>query len=123
MILLLVTKKVEEKRRKPFFISNAISKGDTHIRGLYLRVVRFYSEGKEKTLLLLNKRIPLHSRNSLNKLLSFFREKRERYINEMRDSRLLKKPDGISEFFKNMSDIEKGNGEINDVYEDGSQDD
>lgn len=123
MILLLVTKKVEEKRRKPFFISNVISKGDIHIRGLYLRVVRFYSEGKEKALLLLEKRIPLHSKNSLNKLLTFLREKRERYINEMRDSRLLKKPDGISEFFKNMSNIDKGNGEINDVYENSSQDD
>ncbi|OHA88933.1 MAG: hypothetical protein A3B03_01080 [Candidatus Zambryskibacteria bacterium RIFCSPLOWO2_01_FULL_42_41] len=123
MILLLIAKKVEEKRRKPFFISNVISKGDTHIRGLYLRMVHFYSEGKEKTLLLLKRRIPLHSRNSLNKLFSFLREKRERYINEMRDSRLLKKPDGISEFFKNMSDIEKGNGEINDVYEDARQND
>ena len=39
----------------------------------------------------------------------------------MRDSKLLKKSDGISEFFKNMSNIEKGNGEIHDNYDDGSQ--
>lgn len=121
IITLIVAKKVEEKRRKPFFISNLISKGDTRIRGPYHRMVRLYSEGKERVLFLFKKRVPLHSRNSLNKFLSFLREKREHYVNEMRDSKLLKKPDGISEFFKNMSSVEKGNGEINDVYEDGSQ--
>ena len=63
----------------------------------------------------------MHSKNSSNKLLSYLAEKKEKYINNMRDSRLLKKSDGISEFFKNMSSIEKGNGEIHDTYEDGSQ--
>ncbi|PIP61822.1 hypothetical protein COW99_01980, partial [Candidatus Roizmanbacteria bacterium CG22_combo_CG10-13_8_21_14_all_38_20] len=34
----------------------------------------------------------------------------------MRDAKLLKKSDGISEFFKNISDIEKGQGEINEAF-------
>lgn len=123
IVTLVVAKRLEEKRRKSFFISRAISKGDTHIRKFYHHAVRFYSEGKEKAHFFFRKQIPLHSRNSLNKSLSFIREKREQYVNNMRDSRLLKKPDGISEFFKNMSDIEKGNGEIHDVCEDGSQED
>ena len=39
----------------------------------------------------------------------------------MRDSRLIKRSDGISEFFKNMSEIEKGNGEIHKDLDDSSQ--
>ena len=122
IMLLLVAKQIGEKRKKPFFISNLISKGDIHTRALYHRMVHLYSEGKEKALFLFKRQIPIHSRNFLNKSVSFLRNKREQYVGNMRDSRLLKKSDGISEFFKNMSEIEKGNGEINDVYEDGSQD-
>ncbi len=120
--LLIVAKKVEEKRKKPLFVSNVISKGDIHIRKLYHTVVHLYSEGREKTFFFFKKQIRMHSKNSLNKVTSFLEEKRGQYINNMRDSRLLKKPDGISEFFKNMSDVEKGNGVIHDVYENGSQD-
>ncbi|MDP3875245.1 MAG: hypothetical protein Q8Q22_01880, partial [bacterium] len=117
IILLIAAKRLEEKRKKTFFISNAISKGDTRIREFYHKIVRFYSEGKERILFFFKKQIPIHSRNSLNKLLTFLKKKKEQYVVSMRDSRLLKKSDGISEFFKNMSDIEKGNGEIHDVYE------
>lgn len=123
IILLLVSKRLEEKRKKTFFISNIISKGDTHIRELYQKVVRLYSEGKETISFFYKKRVPIHSKNSLNKLLIFLRKRREQYIVSMRDSKLLKKPDGISEFFKNMSEIEKGNGEIHDVYDDASPND
>jgi hypothetical protein len=118
---LIVAKRLEEKRKKTLFVSRAISKGDIHIRRLYHATVHFYSEGKEKGLFLLKKQIPIHSKNSLNKTISFLKEKRVQYINNMRDSRLLKKSDGISEFFKNMSEVEKGNGTIHDVYEDSSQ--
>ena len=122
IVLLAVTKRAGEKRKKPFLISTIISKGDAHIRRLYHRMVHLYSESKEKTLFFFQRQIPIHSRNSFNKFLYFLREKKGQYANNMRDSRLLKKPDGISEFFKSMSEIEKGNGEINDVYEDGPQD-
>ena len=123
ILTLLVAKNLERKRKRPFFILAAISRGDIYIRGFYHRVIHFYSEGKEKILFFLKKQVPIHSRNSFNKLLSFLREKKLQYLGSMRDSRLLKKSSGISEFFKNISDIEKGNGEINDVYEDSSQGD
>ncbi|KKT95754.1 MAG: hypothetical protein UW97_C0022G0005 [Parcubacteria group bacterium GW2011_GWA2_45_15] len=122
IILLLVAKRLEEKRKRIFFISNAISKGDTRIRGLYLKVVRLYSEGKERISFFYKKQIPIHSRNSLNKLLIFIRKRREQYAVSMRDAKLLKKSDGISEFFKNMSELEKGNGEIHDSVGRDSQD-
>ena len=121
IVLLIVAKKIEEKRKKPLFISEMISRGDIHVRKFYHTAVHLYSEGKEKGLFLLKKQIPIHSKNSLNKTISFLKEKRVQYINNMRDSRLLKKSDGISEFFKNMSEVEKGNGTIHDVYEDSSQ--
>ncbi|MDP2641759.1 MAG: hypothetical protein Q8P21_00490 [bacterium] len=121
ILILLLAKKFEERRRKTLFLLQAISKANTHVRELHHQVVHLYSEGKEKASFFCKKWIPIHSRNSLNKLVAFLEEKRWQYINNMRDSRLLKKSDGLSEFFKNMSNIEKGNGEINDVYEDGSQ--
>lgn len=122
IILLITTKKLGEKRKRRFFILSVISKGDIHIRKFYHRAVHLYSEGKEQSLFILKKQVPKHSKNFFNKLLTFLKKKREQYVVSLRDSRLLKKPDGISEFFKSMSDIEKGNGEIHDVCEDGSQD-
>ena len=121
ILTLTVAKKLEEKRKKQFFILKAISKGDIHIRELYHKAVHFYSEGKEQVSFFFKRQIPIHSRNFLNKSISFLKEKRGQYIGNMRNSRLLKKSDGISEFFKNMSNVEKGNGEINDVFEDSSQ--
>ncbi len=119
--VLIIAKRLEQKRRKPFFILTMISKSNIHFRNLYHRAVHYYSEGKEKAIFIFKRRIPLHSKNSSNKLLSYLVDKKAKYLNNMRNSRLLKKSDGISEFFKNMSSIEKGNGEIHDVYEDGSQ--
>ena len=123
ILTLVSAKSLERKRRRPFFILAAISKGDENARRLYQRIVGLYSEGKVRARFFLEKQIPIRSRNFFNKILSFIKEKREYYVNNMRDRRLLKKPDGISEFFKNMSDVEKGTGEINDVYAEGSQED
>ena len=123
IVSLMVAKKWGEKRRKRFLILDIISKGDIRIRRFYHLTIHFYSEGREYFLFFLKKQISMHSRNSLNKLLAFLRKKRERYVESMRDSRLLKKSDGISEFFKNMSNIEKGNGEIHDSIGRDSQED
>jgi len=121
IILLITVKGLEAKRRKLFFITRAISKGDIYTREIYHKVVRLYYEGKEGVIFFFKKRIPIHTRNTLNKIIFFLEEKRRKYADNMRDSKLLKKQDGMSEFFKNMSDVEKGNGEIHDVYEQGSQ--
>lgn len=117
ILTLIVVKDLEIKRKRSFFITRAISKGDIHARKIYQKTVDLYSEGKEGSSFFFKKRLPIHSRNLFNKLTSFLEEKRQLYIDNMRDSKLLKKSDGISEFFKNMSNIEKGNGEIHDIYE------
>ncbi|MEK7461533.1 MAG: hypothetical protein AAB586_00465 [Patescibacteria group bacterium] len=123
IILLIATKRLELKNERDFFILDVISKGNIHIRKLYHQVVHLYSEGKERMLFLIHKQLPIYYRKSHNKLLTFTEKKREQYFISMRDSKLLKKSDGISEFFKNISNIEKGNGEIHDIYEDDSLDD
>jgi hypothetical protein len=121
IILLLATKRLELKNKQDFFILDIISKGNIHIRKLYHRIVSFYFKSKEQIFFFIYKQLPVYYRKSFNKLLTFIEKKREQYLVSMRDSRLLKKPDGLSEFFKNMSDIEKGNGEIHDIYESDSQ--
>ena len=121
VLTLLVAKSIERKRKKPLFILSLISKGDIRIREIYHKTLSAYSEGKERAAFFSTKQLPMHSKNLVNKVVVFVKEKRAEYINRMRDSRLIKKPDGISEFFKNMSEVEKG-GEINDVFETGSQD-
>lgn len=123
IVLLSVSKKLEEIRKRPFFISKLISKGDIHIREIYHRIVHLYSDGKEKIIFFVQKQMPMHLKNLFNKSVTFLKEKREQYTNNMRNSRLIKKNEGISEFFKNMSDLEKGNGEINDVFTEDSQND
>ena len=123
ILLLVTTKRLQQKLKKPFFVFNIISKADAQIRALYQKLVHLYSDSKEKTSFLIEKQIPIHSKNVLNKSISFIKEKRDQYIGNIRNSRLLKRPDGISEFFKNMSEIEKGNGEIHEGLEDGSQED
>ncbi|KKQ83597.1 MAG: hypothetical protein UT07_C0002G0009 [Parcubacteria group bacterium GW2011_GWB1_38_8] len=121
VFLLPLAKRLESKQGKSFLIFRLISKGDFYVREIYHWMVHLYFEGKERSSFLIKRQIPLHSKNFSNKLTVYLREKRIQYFNNMRDSRLLKKSDGISEFFKNMSNLEKGNGEINDVYYDGSQ--
>ena len=121
IILLLITKWLGIKRRKHFFFLNLISKKDPHIRYIYHKVVHSYSHGKEKITFFFERQIRIHSKNLLNKASSHLIEQRNKYIGNMRDSRLLRKSSGISEFFKTMSNVEKGNGEVHDTYRDASQ--
>jgi hypothetical protein len=109
------------KRKRPLLILSMISRGDRLVRDIYHKLASFYSEGKEKLIFFVNKQLPLRTKNIFYKLLNFIKEKFEDTFGNIRNSRLLKKSDGISEFYKNISEIEKGNGEINDTLEDISQ--
>jgi len=118
MVLLLpVAKHLGQGRENPFIIFRLISRGETHAREIYHTTIHLYTEWKERLTLLFKKKIYLYSRNILNKLSTFVEEKRLEYLNNMRDSKLLKRQDGISEFYKNMSSVEKGNGEIYEDFE------
>ncbi|MBX4181609.1 hypothetical protein KW807_01965 [Candidatus Parcubacteria bacterium] len=115
LVVLTLAKRVQEKRSKTLFILHLVSRGDERARDLYHQVLRLYSLSKERAAFFIKKRIPMRSRHSLNKLLNKIEQTIEKHLGDIRDSRLLRKSDGISEFFKNMNTVEKGVGEINDV--------
>jgi len=116
---IIAAKILETKMNKPFFVLSIISKGDVLVRNVYHRLADSYLEWKERSIFFATKQLPLRTKNVSNKFISFGKEKVEKYVGNVRNSRLLKKSDGISEFYKSISEIEKGNGEINDPYEDG----
>lgn len=116
LITLALAKRYEEKKRKSIFILKAISKGDERARDSLVRLLHFYSIGKEKAEIFIKKQLPLRTKNWRYKSISYLKENAAKYLGDMRNSKLIKRSDGISEFFKNISEIEKGNGEINEVY-------
>ncbi len=115
---LTVAKRVEEKHKKTFFVLEAISKGDEYLHELRERIILAYLRVRERSGFLLKKQLPLKAKGLWNRTLAWTKESAKKLIGDLRDSRLLKrKPDGISEFFKNISEIEKGNGELHDSYQ------
>src|SRR5258706_14667074 len=102
LAVIMLAKRFQEKKRKTLFILHLVSRGDERVRELHHQAVRFYSTGKEKAAFFVKKRLPMRSKHSLNKLVSRFEEQVERYIGNIRGSKMLNKPDGISEFFKNL---------------------
>ena len=112
VLLLLLAKIWESKRRKSFLMLRIISSGDEKFKNLSHDATLAYSVLKEKGEFFINKQLPLHTKNILNKSETFIKEKGEKYLGNIRNSKLLRpKNEGISEFFKNMSEMEKENSE------------
>src|SRR3989344_7971638 len=95
---LIAAKSLEVKIKRPLFIFRWITKSDKLIRHLHHKTLELYSGGKEKVSFFFTRQVKIHSKNTFNKLITFLKEKRDQYENNMRNSRLLKKSDGISEF-------------------------
>lgn len=56
----------------------------------------------------MKKQLPLHTRNFMNKSEAVIKEKSQKYLGDIRNTKLLRpKNEGISEFFKTMSEMEK----------------
>lgn len=108
IVLLLLTKVLEIKHKKKFILSRVISKGDHRIRVLSHNATHQYSVLKEDTGFFIKQQLPLHTKNILKKVEAHAKEKSEKYIGNIRNTRLIKpRNEGISEFFKNMSEKEK----------------
>ncbi len=114
IVTLTVAKRLEEKRRAQTIVLRAVSKGDERMRDIHHKALHHYSYSKEKFAFWFKKQLPLKLKSLWHKVQLYVREKSVEYLGDVRNSRLLKKSDGISEFFKNISEIEKGGGEIND---------
>ena len=108
--LLILAKVLESKRRKSFFFLRLISKGDERFRDISVQATHAYSEYKEKGEFFLSKQLPLHTKNFVNKSETLAKEKFEKYLGDIRNSRFLQpKNEGISDFFKNMKVLEEEN--------------
>jgi hypothetical protein len=116
IVTMLVAKRIEEKKRASVLLLKLVSRGDERARVWYNQALQHYSIGKEKAEILVKKQLPLRTRHLLNKAISYSQELSAKYLGDVRNSRLLKRSDGISEFFKSISEVEKGTGEINETF-------
>jgi hypothetical protein len=111
---LLLAKLLEQKTEKSFLPLALISKGDAQVREMSHSTAELYSDFKEHAAHFVSKQLPLHAKSFYNKSEVYLKERIEYYIGNIRGSKLLKKSDGISEFFKSI-EIEKGAGQIHDT--------
>lgn len=109
MIFMLVSAKILEDKlkRKPLFL-RLVSLGDERVKLWSEDFHHKYSEWKERAKFFVEKQLPLHTKSTLNKTTAMIKEKAEQYIGDIRGSKYLKKSDGISEFFKSLSEKENG---------------
>jgi hypothetical protein len=117
IVSITAAKRVADRKKTTVFILRLISLGDERLRKVHHEGLRQYSFGKEKFGFWLKKQLPLKIKSFWNRIQSYVGGKAVKYLGDVRGSRLLKRPDGISEFFKNVSEIEKGGGEINETLE------
>ncbi|MBX4195635.1 hypothetical protein KW796_01605 [Candidatus Parcubacteria bacterium] len=103
----------EDKHRKKPILLRLISLGDERVRTVSHELAHRYSEWKDQADFFLHKQLPLRTRNFINKTNTVIKEEAIKRIGDIRGSRFLKKSDGISEFFKSISDKET-NGRIDE---------
>jgi hypothetical protein len=110
----LLAKMREMRTKKPFFLLRAVSQGDHRVRDVYQSATNKYSDAKEKGKFWVTKQLPLQTKTLLSKAETLVKEKSEKYIGNIRNSRLLgDNREGISEFFKNLSEKEEERAEEN----------
>lgn len=114
---LIAAKVWEDKHKRKPFLLRWVSLSDEHMRVLSHEMAHKYAEFKEAAHFFVTKQLPLHSRNFVNKTQATAKERVQKYIGDIRGSKLLKKNDGLSEFFKTIS--ERENGRIDETL-DGS---
>ncbi len=116
---ILLAKKIEIKYKRTFLLLRAITRGDERVRDYSHRFAHFYSESKEKAHLLVSRRLPLHSKKLLSKANTKVQDLSSIYLEKIRGIKALKRTDdGISDFFKNLSNKELGR---NETASEGSQ--
>jgi hypothetical protein len=118
IVLLLLGKRFEERTHRRFFLLSLVSLGDTQARELSHKSLEWYGEAKEKFNFFVKKQFPMQIKGSFMKFESRMEEKFGQFTTQLRDSKLLKKNDGISDFLKSIAEVEKGNGSIDESFTD-----
>jgi hypothetical protein len=106
IFVLIFTKMRQLSTKRDPLLLRIISLGDARIRDLSHQSAHLYADTKEELNFLIYKQLPLRARNLWNKITTIAKEKSEILVNDLRDTRLLKKNGDISEFFKAMSEKE-----------------
>ena len=120
IVVIIFAKWWELRKHESVWVLRMISKTDKHIRQLSHHLTHQYSVYKDKSQVLVKKQIPLHAKNVANKTEALLREKLEKYVGNIRNTKFLnsKNKEGISEFFKNMKNLEEETAEaIKDMDE------
>jgi len=120
LVTLILAKMWEGKREKKPFILRWVSLGDERVRTSSHELAHRYTEVKEKTSFFIEKQLPLHTKNFINKTNTLIKEETQKRIGDIRGSKFLKKNEGLSEFFKSIGEKEN-EGRIDDTIE-SSQD-
>ncbi len=113
---LTIAKRIELKGRDASFILRIVSRGDERARDLYHQALHFYTTGKHRVVFVVKKQLPLRAKSYLTKSVVYIKEKGENRFGNIRNSRLISKRDGMKEFFKNISEVEKGGGELHEDF-------
>lgn len=122
MIAILILAKLwEEKKKSPVFILAGISRADGQMRIWSHNITEYYAKARERVQFLVYKQLPLRSKNIFYKTTDKVKEKTKEYIGDIRGSKFLKKSDGISEFFQSLSEMENGNGRIDETLDIGDE--
>lgn len=116
IMALFAAKGIEVMRKKPLFLLKAVKKADARLHTVHHGTLHFYENWKEQAAFFMSRQAPMRIKNSWNKMETFVRERKEEYLLKMRDARIIKRREGISEFYKNLASIERGNGEINETF-------
>jgi hypothetical protein len=106
---------IEDKNKtKPLFLK-LVSLGDERVRNATTEFAHKYSVWKEKSHIYITTQLPLRSKNLLNKAVALAKERFEKHVGDIRGSKFLKKSDGLSEYFKSISEKEN-EGRIDDEF-------
>jgi hypothetical protein len=120
IVFLIHAKMIETKNQKKPAILRFVSMGDEHVRTLSVEVAHRYTDLKGRAEFFINKQFPMHARNFVNKTNAVIKERVEKHVGDIRGSKFLKKSDGLSEFFKSLSEKET-NGRIEEEGEETRQ--
>jgi hypothetical protein len=116
-ILSLTLAKRFEMKGYRVIVFRAVSKGDERARDLYHKSLRFYSEGKVKTVFFVRKQLPVRLKIYTNRSVAWLQARFEERFGDMRGSRFIVKGESGSDFVKSVAEVEKGRGELHDdVY-------
>jgi len=109
IVFLIVAKTWELRKHKSVWVLRMIGRADEHIREYSHSSIHKYSLYKEKSEIFIKKQLPLQAKNTVNKAEAMIRDKFEKYVGNIRNTKFLssRNKEGISEFFKNMDDLKE----------------